>query len=220
MPDAAWHDVGSEQELKRSPLSEVRVGRKRIALSWADGSFGAVSGVCNHAGGPLGEGRLDGDYVICPWHYWKFHRLTGEGEPGYEADRVPRHDVRAEGGRVYVSAEPTSSRNKLAHEPHPLARRPEPHDGPLRALGISTTAMDVEHPRYSTSDALLEVALEHARAAGLETRTSGSRSCVSATARASTRRARAPARGRARSRRWTPRTAWRRSTRAWCTGPT
>jgi nitrite reductase/ring-hydroxylating ferredoxin subunit len=49
-------------------------------------------------GGPLGEGKLDGEYVVCPWHYYKFHRVTGEGEPGYEADRVPRHDVKVENG--------------------------------------------------------------------------------------------------------------------------
>ena len=47
-----------------------------------------------------------------------------------------------------------------------MFRRP----GPVRVVGISTTAMTVEHPRYSTSDALLDVALEYARRTlGLET---------------------------------------------------
>jgi len=171
MAQESWIDVGSAEDLARRPLQQVTVGRKHLALSCVDGAFGAISGVCNHVGGPLGQGSLDGDYVVCPWHYWKFHRRTGEGEPGYEADRVPRHEVKVENGRVLVSAEPVTKRGKLPHPPHALAREPEHHDGPPRVLGISTTAMDVGHPRPSTSEMLLEHALGHARTElGLETR--------------------------------------------------
>jgi multimeric flavodoxin WrbA len=42
--------------------------------------------------------------------------------------------------------------------------------GNLRILGISTTAMDANNPRYSTSDALLEISLEHAAELGAETK--------------------------------------------------
>ena len=161
--DAEWVDVGAADELAAQPLTEIRIGRLKVALSHGDGVFGAVSGTCNHAGGPLGTGRLDGEYIECPWHYWKFHRVTGEGEPGFEADRVPRHDVRVESGRVLVSREPVTKRNKAPHEPHPLARPIVRAEGPLRVAGISATVMDREHPRYSTSEALLEHALDHAR---------------------------------------------------------
>jgi multimeric flavodoxin WrbA len=43
-----------------------------------------------------------------------------------------------------------------------VARKPERQPGPLRVVGISTTAMDEKHPRYSTSEALLQSALTHA----------------------------------------------------------
>ena len=158
-----WIDVGDAEELRGRGLCEVKLGRTPVAVSCRDGTLGAVSSVCNHVGGPLGQGTLDGDYVVCPWHNWKFHRVTGEGEPGYEEDRVPRHDVREENGRVLVRRAPSSTRNKTPHAAHPLARKVERGDGPLRVLGISTTAMDETHPRYSTSDALLDEALRHAR---------------------------------------------------------
>lgn len=168
---AAWTDVGAADELAGQALHEVRVGgRTRIALSCVDGTFGAVSGVCNHVGGPLGQGSLDGEYVVCPWHSWKFHRLTGEGEPGFEQDAVPRHDVQVVAGRVWVRNEPGTRRRKAPHEPHPLARAVEREEGPLRLLGISTTMMDAARPRFSTSDALLDAALAHAAADGGETR--------------------------------------------------
>jgi multimeric flavodoxin WrbA/nitrite reductase/ring-hydroxylating ferredoxin subunit len=164
MTESRWHDLGEVTELARTPLKQVLVGRTRIALSCVDGTFGAVHGTCNHAGGPLGHGVLDGDYIVCPWHHWKFHRVTGEGEPGYEADRVPRFAVKVESGRVLVLEAPVTRRNRLPHAPHPLDRDPTKRvPGPLRVVGISTTVMDNRHPRYSTSEALLESALEHAR---------------------------------------------------------
>jgi nitrite reductase/ring-hydroxylating ferredoxin subunit/multimeric flavodoxin WrbA len=174
---ADWHDVGSAEELSRLPLQPLTIRRTRIALVCRGGRFSAISGVCNHVGGPLGEGRLDGDYVVCPWHHWKFHAETGQGEPGYEADQVPRYAVKVEGGRVWVDATARSRRRKGPHAPHALeriVRRGEPGgpplDAPLRVLGISTTGMDVANPRFSTSDELLEAALGHAGTLGAETR--------------------------------------------------
>lgn len=172
-----WIDVGSAEELSRTPLRQIKVGRTPVALSFKDGEFGAVSGLCNHVGGPLGEGRLREDYIVCPWHGWTFHRRTGRGEPGYEDDAVPAHDVKVEGGRVLVSAAPTSKRLKKPHPPHPLTTltvRGRPGgpalDEPLRVVGLSTTNMDLANPRYSTSDDLLGSALAHAKERGAETR--------------------------------------------------
>jgi multimeric flavodoxin WrbA/nitrite reductase/ring-hydroxylating ferredoxin subunit len=177
-PDAGWVDVGAAAELAQHEVQEVLLnGRTRIALSCRAGEFHAVSGVCNHVGGPLGQGRLDCDYLVCAWHGWKFHRATGVGEPGFEADRVPRHEVRVAAGRVLIRAEPATKRSKAPHAPHPLAqsvRRGEPggpaFDAPLRVAGISTTNMDLANPRYSTSDALLASALARAAERGAETR--------------------------------------------------
>jgi nitrite reductase/ring-hydroxylating ferredoxin subunit/multimeric flavodoxin WrbA len=161
-----WHEIGDVAELKTKPLRQLAIGRTKIALSFADGRFGAVSGVCNHVGGPLGEGHCtDAGYLVCPWHNWTFHRVTGEGEVGYEADRVPRYELKEEGGRLFVNLNAVTTRNKLPHDPHPLSRKLQRAPGRVRLLGLSTTAMDVAHPRYSTSEALLDVALEHAAAA-------------------------------------------------------
>ncbi len=165
---ADWRDLGPVEQLAKQPVSAVINDGLRLAVTHRDGRFGAISGVCSHAGGPLGEGTLDGDYVKCPWHNWKYHRETGHGEPGYEEDAVPRYDVKVEGGRLFVDAASATKRSRRPHAPHPVARKLERAPGPPRVLGISTTNMDVENPRYSTSDALLDAALDGARAAGAE----------------------------------------------------
>jgi nitrite reductase/ring-hydroxylating ferredoxin subunit/multimeric flavodoxin WrbA len=165
-----WRDLGPVESFSRKPVTEVEIVRGKVAVSQRDGKFGVVSGVCNHVGGPLGQGRLDGDYIVCPWHHWKFHRITGKGEPGFEDDAVPSYEFRVDDGHLWIRTEPATQRHKAPHEPHPLARKVERADGPVRVAGISTTAMDAAYPRYSTSDALLEVALQSAKDSGCETK--------------------------------------------------
>src|SRR5882672_12184597 len=119
MADTDWQDIGAAADFAARPLSEVILGRTKLAISQRDGVLGVISGVCNHVGGPLGQGRLDGDYVVCPWHNWKFHRITGEGEPGFEDDQVPRYEFQVENGRLLVNVDAASKRQKAPHEPHP-----------------------------------------------------------------------------------------------------
>lgn len=170
MPEAKWRDLGPLESFTSQPLQHVLVDNTPLAVSYADGAFGVVSGVCNHVGGPLGEGRLDGEYLVCPWHQWKFHRRTGEGEPGSEEDRVPSYELRVEHGRLLVNLAPLTPRHKQPHAPHPLARPVVRQPGALRVAGISTTVMNRKAPRYSGSDDLLQAALDHA-AASLEAET-------------------------------------------------
>src|SRR5690242_21751461 len=155
-----WVDVGAADELKTAPLRRISVQNRDIALSFRDETFGALSNACNHVGGPLGEGRLDGDYITCPWHNWKFHRCNGKGEPGFEEDAVPAYAVKVEGGRVLVDIASATKRTRKPHPPHPLARRIERAPSPVRVAGISTSLMDEAYPRFSASDHLLRHALD------------------------------------------------------------
>jgi multimeric flavodoxin WrbA/nitrite reductase/ring-hydroxylating ferredoxin subunit len=152
-------------------LTAARIGTTRIVVTHRNGEFGALSGVCNHAGGPLAQGRLDGEYLTCPWHNWKYHWKTGLGEPGYEEDAVPRYEVVIVDGHLHVSTSPVTKRTHRDHPPHPLSRKVERVPGPVRVLGLSCTNMDVANPRYSTSDALLFEAMQQAASLGAETRT-------------------------------------------------
>lgn len=48
-----WTDVGAVDALSQMPVQPLLLGRTHIALTYKDGVFGAISGVCNHAGGAL-----------------------------------------------------------------------------------------------------------------------------------------------------------------------
>jgi nitrite reductase/ring-hydroxylating ferredoxin subunit/multimeric flavodoxin WrbA len=165
MAEEKWVDVGAAADLQSRPLTAVRAGGTAIAVTFREGVFSAISGACNHVGGPLGEGRLEGEYVVCPWHHWRFHHRTGEGEPGFEEDRVPSYATRVESGRLLVDVNPRTPRHRKAHAPHPLARPVRRGDGSVRVAGISTTVMDRANPRYSGSEALLGHAVAYAQSA-------------------------------------------------------
>lgn len=168
MAEASWFEVGRVDELERCELTAVVARRTPLVVVRREGRFAVLNGRCNHVGGPLGEGHLDGDYLVCPWHYWKFHWETGEGEPGYEEDRIPSYPVKIEDGRLWVDLDNGTKRSRKPHSPHRLARKVEREPGPVRLVGISTTAMTKGHPRYSTSDHLLESAVNHSRELGCE----------------------------------------------------
>ena len=170
MAEENWVDIGSTAELSGAPLRRVTTKNRELAVSCKDGQFGVVSNACNHVGGPLGDGRLDGEYIVCPWHNWKFHRCTGKGEPGFEEDAVPAYPVKIENDRVLVDLAAATKRTKKPHAPHPLARKVERAPGPLRLAGISTSAMDEANPRFSGSDHLLGHALQSCVLHGAETR--------------------------------------------------
>jgi nitrite reductase/ring-hydroxylating ferredoxin subunit/multimeric flavodoxin WrbA len=164
-----WVDIGSTKELSQTPLKRVTVKNVDLAISIKDGTFGAISNSCNHVGGPLGDGRLDSEYIVCPWHGWKFHRCTGIGEPGFEGDRVPSFPLKIENNRVLVNIGAPTKRLRQPHKPHLLSRKIERAPGPLRLAGIATTVMDAANPRFSGSDHLLEHALKAGGELGAQT---------------------------------------------------
>jgi len=74
-----------------------------IALFNVGGRFFAVSNVCLHRGGPVGEGALDGPIITCPLHGWEYDVRTGANTIN-PAARLKSYEVRVEGDDVLVSA--------------------------------------------------------------------------------------------------------------------
>lgn len=170
MNTSPWHKIGLIDELSHRPLQQITIAGKPVALSFADGKFGAIAGRCLHVGGPLGDGKLNGEAVVCPWHGWSFNRCDGKSAKGYPI-AVAAYELKEEDGALWLRFDTATPTQAPKREPHALARPVKREPGPVRVLGLSTTGMDAESPRYSTSEDLLNEALEHARGAlGCETR--------------------------------------------------
>jgi methionine sulfoxide reductase heme-binding subunit len=74
---------------------------ERVAVFRYEGRVSALSNVCQHQNGPLGEGRIVNDCVVCPWHGYEYLPESGASPPPF-VERVPTFNVRVVGGRVHV----------------------------------------------------------------------------------------------------------------------
>ena len=80
---------------------EAATHGQSFCLARLDGTLSALDNVCPHRGGPLGQGWIEGNAVLCPWHAWAFHLETGIAEPPERA-RVTVFPIRVEGEQVLV----------------------------------------------------------------------------------------------------------------------
>jgi nitrite reductase/ring-hydroxylating ferredoxin subunit/multimeric flavodoxin WrbA len=168
---SVWHRLGEVEEIRARVPFATRIDRHTVAVFHFQGAFRVIGNGCHHKGGPLAEGALRDEYVVCPWHGWEYSLITGRGPEGYDEEQVPVFAVEERDGEVFVATPPASPRKLLRHKTsHLLEKHPKPVGAPPRVLGISTTVMDGALPRFSTSEALLERALEQAGELGADTR--------------------------------------------------
>jgi len=72
--------VASLSQLPAGSVTEVAIGSDTYALCNVGGRVTALSGTCLHRGGPLGQGAIDGNNVVCPWHAWAWDCETGAND--------------------------------------------------------------------------------------------------------------------------------------------
>ena len=88
------------------PLREGRavvLGGREIAIFNLGDRFLATDNECPHQGGPLCDGIVAGDTVVCPLHAWKVRLDTGEvARPAARAVCVTTYATRVEQGIVML----------------------------------------------------------------------------------------------------------------------
>jgi nitrite reductase/ring-hydroxylating ferredoxin subunit/DMSO/TMAO reductase YedYZ heme-binding membrane subunit len=75
---------------------------ERIAIFRHDGKVSAVSNVCRHQNGPLGEGRIIDGCITCPWHGYQYVPETGASPPPF-TDKVATYQTRVVNGKVLLN---------------------------------------------------------------------------------------------------------------------
>ncbi len=83
----------------------VCLSAERVAIFKYDGKISAVSNVCRHQNGPLGEGKIVYGCITCPWHGYQYQPDTGASPPPF-VEKVPTFNVRVKNGRVFVHPKP------------------------------------------------------------------------------------------------------------------
>jgi nitrite reductase (NADH) small subunit len=94
-------DIGALADFPVGRVREIIADGHVLAVARIGDEVFALDGLCPHQGGPLGQGKLVGEVVICPWHQFSFEMRTGfcTSSRGLAQKRF---EVRLEGDRVIV----------------------------------------------------------------------------------------------------------------------
>lgn len=161
--------VASLSELPEGCSKIVKVNNSKVALFHFNGKITAIGNACLHKGGPLGLGCIEKKYgamyVTCPWHGWEYNIETGKAPPGYE-DQQSVYEIKIEDDSILISEEPIVKSKTATHDLSALEDliqlKYQTTGTSLNILGISTTNMNDNLARFSTSEDALEKALAYA----------------------------------------------------------
>lgn len=78
---------------------------ERIAVFRDGNEIGALTNLCAHQNGPLGEGRIIDGCVTCPWHGYQY-RLSDGCAPAPFTEKLATYRVRLNNGVVEVDPRP------------------------------------------------------------------------------------------------------------------
>src|SRR6266403_4544530 len=98
-------DACAVAEIPENRARIVCLSGERVAIFKYDGKISAVSNVCQHQNGPLGEGKIVFGCITCPWHGYQYQPDTGASPPPF-MEKVPTFNVRVRSGRVLVHPKP------------------------------------------------------------------------------------------------------------------
>jgi DMSO/TMAO reductase YedYZ heme-binding membrane subunit/nitrite reductase/ring-hydroxylating ferredoxin subunit len=102
----AWVDVAAVDEIPDGRAKVVCLpDRERVAVFRIGDRLAAVTNVCAHQGGPLGEGKVVRGCLTCPWHGWAYRAEDGCAPPPF-VERVATYRVRVAGCRVLLDPDP------------------------------------------------------------------------------------------------------------------
>jgi methionine sulfoxide reductase heme-binding subunit len=100
--EAPWIEVGCVDEIADGRAKIVCLpGRERVAVFRHGGQLSAVTNVCAHQSGPLGEGKIVDGCIVCPWHGWEYRPADGQSPPPFH-ERIATHRVRVRGRRILL----------------------------------------------------------------------------------------------------------------------
>jgi nitrite reductase/ring-hydroxylating ferredoxin subunit len=100
-----WVDVCAVDAIPENRAKIGLVAGERVAVFRYQGMISAVSNVCRHQNGPLGEGKIIDGCITCPWHGYQYRPDTGSSPPPF-TDTIPTFRVRVVAGRALVHAQP------------------------------------------------------------------------------------------------------------------
>ena len=93
-----------EQAPTAGEVAEHEAMGRTLCVANIHGELHVLDNLCPHRDGPLGQGWVEGQTVVCPWHAWAFDCTTGMAEPPERA-QVRVYGTKVENGVLLVNME-------------------------------------------------------------------------------------------------------------------
>jgi nitrite reductase/ring-hydroxylating ferredoxin subunit/DMSO/TMAO reductase YedYZ heme-binding membrane subunit len=104
--DDGWLAVGEPLSIpdRRARIIAPRNG-ERIAVFRDGAMISAVTNLCAHQEGPLGEGRVVNGCIVCPWHGYEYRLIDGCAPPPFD-EKLATYRLRLKAGVIEVDPRP------------------------------------------------------------------------------------------------------------------
>ncbi len=95
-------EIAPASELPNGESLFVDLGDKPIVILNIAGKLFAIGDICSHDDGPLGDGVIEGDHIVCPRHGGGFEVQTGKAVQLPAVVDIPAYPVQVRDGNIFV----------------------------------------------------------------------------------------------------------------------
>ena len=97
-----WHHIASIDEVPAGSRKLTDLEGRSLAVIHNDAGLWCIDSKCPHTGGPLGEGAIQDDEIICPLHKWHFRLDDGTCQRRGGCDPAGVYQLKLEGTELMV----------------------------------------------------------------------------------------------------------------------
>jgi len=95
-------EIVPEDQLTDGQRLFINIGSRSIVLFNNTGRLFAIADICSHDNGPLGDGQIDGNEIICPRHGARFDIYSGRAVSLPAVVDIPVYPVRVIEGVIQI----------------------------------------------------------------------------------------------------------------------
>jgi nitrite reductase/ring-hydroxylating ferredoxin subunit len=96
-----WKKIAEKGEVVKGKGKAFKIDGKQIAVFNQDG-YHAIDDLCVHQDGSIGPGKLEGDIVECPLHFWHYNIKTGQLMDYLKDVKLETYPVETRDDGIYV----------------------------------------------------------------------------------------------------------------------
>ena len=101
-PELDFVEIAPATELPNGERLFVDVGERPLVIFNIAGQFFAIGDVCSHDDGPVGDGDIEGDNIVCPRHGGEFEIKSGKAVQMPAVVDIPAYAVKVVDGMIQV----------------------------------------------------------------------------------------------------------------------